>query len=207
MPNIVFVLLPKVRFLMLWKIYPQKIFRSRAHGSASVCVLSLPKATAIFKSADISKNKLVLPTAKLLGCFHFCTVTWHSMVNDALSRLVPTVAVDQSPVNIAVAGKGSSMKLFATTARNSQSATAGMFILFLSCIDSMFMLFVRSIAKHDYHGFSQCSRGHTSENIFWRQSPRPHFLPLHLLICLRTWQPGSFHCCSTLFAICSVEID
>ena len=88
------------------------------------------------------------------------------MVNDALSSLVPTVVVDQSPVNIAVAGKGSTMKLFATTARNSQSATARLFILFLSCTDSMFMLFVRSIATHDYHGFFQCSREHTSENIF-----------------------------------------
>ena len=44
-----------------------------------------------------------LPTAKLFGCFHFCTVTLHLMVNgDPLSAIVPIMAVDQSPVNIEV---------------------------------------------------------------------------------------------------------
>ena len=43
-----------------------------------------------------------LPPAMLLGCFHFCTVTLHLMVNDALSAIVPIVTVTQLPISIVV---------------------------------------------------------------------------------------------------------
>ena len=81
-----------------------------------------------------------LPAAKLCECFHVCTVTRHSMVNDALSAIVPIVAANQSPINIVVVGRGGSVRLFASPARNSQSATVRVLLLALYCIESMFTL-------------------------------------------------------------------
>ena len=63
------------------------------------------------------------------------------MVTDALSAIVPVVAVNQLRITIVVVGKGGTIKWLATPARNSQSATAVFFLLFLCCSDSMFMLF------------------------------------------------------------------
>ena len=71
------------------------------------------------------------------------------MVSDALSAIVPIVAVNQLPINIAVVDKRDTIKLLASPARNSQSATARLFLLFICCIDSIFMLLVRAIIKHD----------------------------------------------------------
>ena len=70
------------------------------------------------------------------------------MVNNALSATVWIVAVNQLLINILV-DKEDTIKLFASPARNNQSATARLFLLFLYGIDSMFVLFVRSIAKPD----------------------------------------------------------
>ena len=75
------------------------------------------------------------------------------MVNNALAAIVPIAAVNQLPINIVVVDEGGTIKLLATPARNSQSATARLFLLFLYCIDLIFMLFVRTIAKHDKHWF------------------------------------------------------
>ena len=72
-----------------------------------------------------------MPSAELFGCRHFGTVSWHLMVNDALSARVPIVAVNQLPISTVVVGKGGTIKLFASPARNSQSATARLFVLFL----------------------------------------------------------------------------
>ena len=70
------------------------------------------------------------------------------MVNDdPLSAIVLIVAVNQFPTNIVV-DKGGTIKLFATPARNSLSLTARLFLLFLHCMDYMFMFFVRGVAKH-----------------------------------------------------------
>ena len=89
-----------------------------------------------------------MPTAKLLGFFHFCTVTLHLMANDdPLSAIVLIVIVNQLPINIVV-DRGGTIKLFASHAKNSQSGTARLFLLFLYCIDIMFMFFVRGITKH-----------------------------------------------------------
>ena len=52
------------------------------------------------------------------------------MVNAAVSAIV---AVNQSPIKIVVVGRGGTIKLMATPAR----------------IGSMFLLLVRTIAKHD----------------------------------------------------------
>ena len=82
----------------------------------------------------------------LLGFLHFRTVTRHLMVSDAPSAIGLIVAVYQLPIKI-VFDKGVTIKLFASPARNSQSATARLFLLFLYCIDSMFMFFVRGVAK------------------------------------------------------------
>ena len=62
------------------------------------------------------------------------------MVNGALSALVPLVAVDQLPFNIVVVGKGVAVTLFASPVRNSQSVTAGLLLLVLYCIESVFTL-------------------------------------------------------------------
>ena len=77
----------------------------------------------------------------------------HLMVNDPLSAIVPIVAVNQLPTTSIVFDKGGTLKLLATPARNSQSTTVRLFLLFLYCIDSVFILFVRSIAQHGEHGF------------------------------------------------------
>ena len=111
----------------------------------------------------------------LFGFFHFCTATLHLMVCDALSGIVPIVAVNQLPINIVVVDKGSSIMFLVTSARYSQSATARLFLLFLYCIDSMFMLFVRGIAKNISMGFFQCSREYTSENFSGGKPPDPIF--------------------------------
>ena len=74
------------------------------------------------------------------------------MINDAVSAIVLIVAVNQLPISMVVVDKKGTIRWLATPARNSQSATARLFVLFVNCIDSMFMLFVRSTAKHDCHG-------------------------------------------------------
>ena len=89
-----------------------------------------------------------MPTAKLLGRFHCRTVTLHLTVNDAVSAIGPIVAVSQFPISILFVGKGGTMTLLATEARNSQSGTARLLLPFLYFIDSMFMLFVKTTAKH-----------------------------------------------------------
>ena len=71
----------------------------------------------------------------------------HLMVSDALSVMMLIAAVNQLPINIVV-DKGGTIKLFASPARNSQSTIAKVVLLFLYCTDSMFMFFVRGIAKH-----------------------------------------------------------
>ena len=136
------------------------------------------------------------------------------MVNDALSAIVAFVDVHQLPINIAVVDIGGTIKLLATPGINSQFTpginsqytTTTLFLLLLYCIDSMFILFIRTIAKHDWHVFSS-----VLENIllkFFSGGKPPHpFPPLHLRIYRVTWQLGSFHCCSTLLSICSIETD
>ena len=59
------------------------------------------------------------------------------MVYDALSALVPLVTVNQFSINIAVVGEGGTVKLFASPARNSQSATARLLLIALYRIGSM----------------------------------------------------------------------
>ena len=75
----------------------------------------------------------------------------HLIVNDALSVIFLIVAVRQLPINIVVVDKGDTMKLLAIPARNSQATTVLLLLLFLYCIESMLMLFVRSIAQLDEH--------------------------------------------------------
>ena len=70
------------------------------------------------------------------------------MVNDSFAAIVPIVTVNLLPINIVVVDERGTVKLLATPVRNSQSATARLFLLFLYCIDSMFMLFVRNMTKH-----------------------------------------------------------
>ena len=70
------------------------------------------------------------------------------MVIDALSAIVLIATVNQFPINSVFVDKGGTIKLSASPARNSQSATARLFLLFIYCTDSMFMFFVRGIAKH-----------------------------------------------------------
>ena len=76
--------------------------------------------------------------------FFYC----YMACDHSLSAIVPIVAVNRLPVNIVVVDKGAAVVLLATPARSSQSATAGLFLLFLYSIDYMFKLFVGSIAKH-----------------------------------------------------------
>ena len=73
------------------------------------------------------------------------------MANDALSVIILIVAVKQLPISIVVVDKGGTMKLLAIPARNGQSTTARLFLLFLYCIESMLMLFARSIVQLDEH--------------------------------------------------------
>jgi len=54
--------------------------------------------------------------------------------------MVPIVAVSKLAINVVV-DKGGTIKLLAATAR--------LLLLFLYCIDSMFILVVRTIAQHD----------------------------------------------------------
>ena len=51
------------------------------------------------------------------------------MVNDAFSAIVPIVAVNQLRTSIVIVDKGGTIKLFASSARNSQSATARLRLL------------------------------------------------------------------------------
>ena len=97
------------------------------------------------------------------------------MVNDALSAIAPIVAVNQLSINIAVIDYGGTIKLLATPTRNSQFVTA-----MLVCTISLLY------------------RLHVDVDV---QFPRPHFLPLHLLIYPTTWQLGSFLCCCILLII------
>ena len=76
-------------------------------------------------------------------------VTLYLMVNEPLSDIVPIEAVNQLVINIIAVDKEGTIKLSATPSINSQSSTVRFFLLFLYCIDSMFMLFARTIAKHD----------------------------------------------------------
>ena len=94
------------------------------------------------------------------------------MVNYTVSAIVPIVAVNQLPINFVVVGERGTLKLLATPARNSQSATARLFLLFLYCIDAMVMLFERANPKHDWHGSFRCfSREYASKKFFGGKPP------------------------------------
>ena len=95
------------------------------------------------------------------------------MVNDVLSAIVSIVAVNQLPLNNAVVGKGDTIKLLATPARNCQSATAGLLLLFHYCIDSMLMLFLRTNVK--YEGFTSVIENVLLIEVFWGQAPDAMF--------------------------------
>ena len=62
------------------------------------------------------------------------------MANDALSAIVPIVAVYQLPINIVVVGKGTFSCFLPPPVRNSHSATARLFLLVLYSIGYMFTL-------------------------------------------------------------------
>ena len=64
------------------------------------------------------------------------------------------MTVRQLPINTVAVVEGGTIKLFVTPAANCQSATAGLFLLILYCIDSMFtlqyiMLSVGADAEYD----------------------------------------------------------